>query len=161
FGIGFWVANIPVLKARLDVNDAHLGLIFAAIACGTVAAMPLAGMASDVLGSRGVVIWGAFAFPVALGLCLLIHSQRFIIETALLLGLSNGVFDTSAKAHCLTYYRSLSHENSLSRYQSLFGFGILSGVISGSRLTADGKHLTYILALTLVMASAGFILGKM
>ena len=44
--IGSWAVRIPAVKANLDLSDGTLGLALAAIAAGSLVAMPIAGWLS-------------------------------------------------------------------------------------------------------------------
>lgn len=63
FGMAAWAPLVVFAKARTGLDDGGLGLLLLGLGCGSIAAMPLAGVLAARHGCRGVIV-GATALVV-------------------------------------------------------------------------------------------------
>ncbi|MYW00037.1 MFS transporter [Streptomyces sp. SID3343] len=66
FQYGTWASRIPTLKSRLDLSEAHIGLMLMATGVGAAASFPLLGMLMKRLGSRRLATWSAVCLALLL-----------------------------------------------------------------------------------------------
>src|SRR5581483_3269693 len=58
-GMAAWAPLVPFVKARLQLDSAHLGLMLLCLGIGAILAMPFAGVLTSRYGCRAVVILAA------------------------------------------------------------------------------------------------------
>ena len=101
FGTASWAPLVPLLKARLAVDEDVLGQLLLCIGFGSLLTMPLAGMAAARFGCRRVLcVVGSLFALMLLGLCA-VSSIALAVPGLLVFGALMGLLDVSANIHAI------------------------------------------------------------
>jgi fucose permease len=123
---GTWVARLPALKQRLDLDDGLLGVAVFLVTLTATLLLPVAGWLVARRGSR---------WPTALGLglaCVGMTGAAFaptfgsLVPTACILGAGIGFADVGANAHGVALEERLERPV-LSVLHGMWSFGLLAG----------------------------------
>ena len=145
--IGSWAPHIPLVKERLGLSPAVLGLALLGMALGALIAMPLTGAMVARFGSAAVTRTALLlSFPAFL-LPVLAPSLPLLVLALILFGAANGVTDVAMNAHGVAvevrYGRPV-----MSSYHGMFSLGGLIGAGLGSLalgLLPAGGHAVAVL----------------
>jgi len=147
-----WAPMIPFVKTRLGLDEGTLGLILLAFGGGSVVAMPLAGVAIHVWGSRRVVTLAGLGTVAALPLLALPLSVALVTGTLFIFGAALGAMDVAMNAQALAVQHAAARPI-MSGFHGLFSVGGLVGaaVISvllraGGGLAASAAGIAAVLA---------------
>lgn len=66
FNFAAWAARIPALQKQLNLNDAELGTVLAALPTGLIITMPIAGVVLSKVSSRYVMLISAVVYTALL-----------------------------------------------------------------------------------------------
>ena len=124
--IGSWAAHIPLVKERLEIGHAALGLALLGMAVGALIAMPLAGAAIARLGSAAMTRASTLVFCLTLPLPILAPDLVTLTLALLLFGAGNGVMDVAMNAHGVAVERRLARPV-MSSFHGMFSLGGLVG----------------------------------
>ena len=124
--IGAWAAHIPLVKERLGISHAALGLSLLAMALGALIAMPLAGPVIARLGSAAVTRAATIGFLVTFALPILAPSPLLLAAALLFFGAANGVLDVAMNAHGVMVEQRLG-KPVMSSFHGMFSLGGLLG----------------------------------
>jgi MFS family permease len=94
-GQGTWAAFVPIIKERLNLNDATLAVVLFCAAVGAIIAMPLSGRWSDRYGSRRITALSGTLFGAALGAVTAAPAFALVVPLALAMGAGNGAMDVA------------------------------------------------------------------
>ena len=137
-GIGLWIPHIPLLRARLGLDDRALGMALLAAGLGAVVAMPAATRMMLRVGSRTLTSIGAIAFCLVLSLPGRVAADAGAGGLGLRLfffGVASGTLDVSMNVHAsrieTAYGRPI-----MSSVHGLFSLGTLLGGALASILLA-------------------------
>ncbi|MFW5488231.1 MAG: MFS transporter [Desulfovibrio sp.] len=131
FILASWVPHIPLVKERLGLGEAALGLALLAMAAGAVATMPLSGLWSNRQGSGRVTAWAAFCFSLALPLPTLAPGLASLMAALAVFGACNGAMDVAMNAQAVAVEK---HHGSplMSSFHGFFSLGGLAGSGTGA-----------------------------
>ena len=135
-----WAPMIPFVKARLGLDEGTLGLILLVFGGGSMVAMPLAGIAIHVWGSRRVVALTSLATCVALPLLALPLSAALVTATLFVFGAALGAMDVAMNAQALAVQHAAARPI-MSGFHALFSVGGLVGAALLSALLHAGVGL--------------------
>ena len=131
---------VPFAKARLGLDEAHLGLVLLCMGLGSAVSMPLAGFVSHRRGNRGVLAISAALAAVALPLLVLAPTTALLAAALVVFGAALGVMDVAMNAHAVDVER-LSARPLMSGFHALYSIGGLTGAAVVSALLGAGLPL--------------------
>ncbi|WP_024903706.1 MFS transporter [Robbsia andropogonis] len=148
-----WAALVPFAKARLDVNDGTLGLLLLCLGGGSVAAMPLAGVAAARLGCRTLILIAGALVCCTLPLLATTASLPLFVIALLLFGAGIGTLDVAMNMQAIIVERE-SQRVMMSGFHGLFSVGGIAGAGGMSVLLACGLSPLWatLAGITLVVA---------
>jgi predicted MFS family arabinose efflux permease len=137
---GSWAPMVPFAKARLNLDDGHLGIVLLCMGLGAVAAMPLAGFLSHRFGNRRVLGLAGAAACVALPV--LTVAPSMIALGAVLVGFGGllGVTDVAMNAHAVDVEK-LHGRPLMSGFHAMYSIGGLAGSAGMTALLGTGAPL--------------------
>ena len=135
-----WAPMIPFVKARLGLDEGTLGLILLVFGGGSMVAMPLAGIAIHVWGSRRVVSLASLATCAALPLLALPLNIGLVTATLFVFGAALGAMDVAMNAQALAVQHAAARPI-MSGFHALFSVGGLAGAALLSALLHAGVGL--------------------
>jgi fucose permease len=132
-----WVPHIPAVKARLDLDDAQLGLLLLCIAGGSIVTLALSGWLVARFGSRLVTLLGAIGLSLLLPLPVVGESVWLVAAALVAAGACNAALDVAMNAQAVEvqnrYGRSI-----MSAFHGCFSLGGLLGAGAAGGLLALG-----------------------
>ncbi len=134
-GIGVWAAFIPILKERLELNDATLAVVLFSAAVGAIAAMPLSGALSDRYGSRLMTAISGTLFGIALGGVTASPVFAFAVAAALIMGAGNGAMDVAMNVNGVAL-QTRAGRPIMSSLHALFSVGTFIAAACMARVVA-------------------------
>lgn len=135
-----WAPMVAFAKARLELDEAQLGLVLLCLGVGSVGAMPLAGQLSDRHGSRGVVLVSAVALCALLPALAVAPTALAMSATLIVFGAGMGSLDVAMNAHAVEVEQR--HEAPLmSGFHGMYSLGGLVGALAMAGLLATGASL--------------------
>jgi Major Facilitator Superfamily len=126
FGLACWAPLVPLVKERLRVDDAVLGVLILCGGAGAVTAMLLAGMLSARFGSRPILRAGGLALAGVLPLLALAGTPLALGLTLLAFGGCLGFVDVAMNAQAVEVERA-ADEPLMSGFHAHFSLGSLAG----------------------------------
>lgn len=126
--VGNWAPRIPSFKADLGIDEGALGLMILAFGLGSLAAMPLVGMAVAREGSRRVALAGAFALAPLMALITLAPGPWAAAAALALTGALVGGMDVAMNANAVAVERRMGR----AIMSSCHGFWSLGGLIGAA-----------------------------
>lgn len=148
-----WAPIIPFAKARLGLDEATLGLMLLSFGGGSMVAMPLAGVAIHVWGSRRVVAIASLGTCAALPLLALPLNAALLTSTLFVFGAALGAMDVAMNAQALAVQHAAARPI-MSGFHALFSVGGLIGAALLSALLRAGGGLAPCVAAIAVALSA-------
>ena len=147
-----WAPMIPFVKSRLGLDEGTLGLVLLVFGGGSMVAMPLAGLAIHVWGSRKVVGIASVASCLALPLLAAPIGTAAVAASLFAFGAALGALDVSMNAQALAVQHA-ARRPIMSGFHALFSVGGLIGAAVVSTLLQAGAPLIHCaLAIALVLA---------
>lgn len=135
-----WAPMVPFAKARLDLDEAQLGLVLLCLGIGSVAAMPLAGHLSHCHGSRRVLLVSGVASCAVLPVLAVAPTALAMGAALIALGAALGAVDVAMNAHAVEVEQR--HGAPLmSGFHGLFSAGGFAGSLAIAGLLATGAPL--------------------
>jgi len=135
-----WAPMIPFVKARLGLDEGTLGLILLVFGGGSMVAMPLAGVAIHVWGSRRVVALASLVTCAVLPLLALPLNAALVTATLFVFGAALGAMDVAMNAQALAVQHAAARPI-MSGFHALFSVGGLAGAALISALLHAGVGL--------------------
>src|SRR5690349_1073638 len=136
-GAGLWAVFIPVVTARLALNEGILGLALLAIAIGSLLSMPPTGWAIARWGAHRISAVAAVVTPISASLPILAPTTPLLFVAALVFGACSGVLDVSMNNEAArvetAYGRPL-----MSSFHGLFSIGGFVGAGVAALLVSFG-----------------------
>lgn len=149
---GTWVPQIPLIKARLGLDDGELGLALLCLAGGAVAGFLFTGYLIDRFGSRAITSLSLIAMAVFLPLPVLAPTPLMLSLYLSAFGAAGGIMDVSMNAQAVKVEKAYARPL-MSSFHGMFSLGGLAGAgIGGLFLSAGAAPAR------LVPASALFLL---
>jgi predicted MFS family arabinose efflux permease len=150
-----WAPIIPFAKTRLGLDEGTLGLVLLAFGGGSMVAMPLAGVAIHVWGSRRVVVSASLATCLLLPLLALPLGTLLLTMTLLAFGAALGAMDVAMNAQALAVQHAAARPI-MSGFHALFSVGGLAGAALLSTLLHGGARLApSVTAIAITLAALG------
>lgn len=126
FGIACWAPLVPFAKARLQIDDAVLGLLLLCIGGGSVAAMLATGPLTARFGSRPVIVASGFLLAVILPFLAIAETPLALGAVLLIFGGALGSLDVAVNVHAVEVERA-SDVPLMSGFHALFSIGGFAG----------------------------------
>jgi predicted MFS family arabinose efflux permease len=126
FGIACWAPLVPFAKARLQIDDAMLGLLLLCIGGGSVAAMLATGPLTARFGSRPVIVASGFLLAVTLPFLAIAETPLALGAVLLVFGGALGSLDVAVNVHAVEVERA-SGVPLMSGFHALFSIGGFAG----------------------------------
>lgn len=122
FAIAGWAPLIPLVKARLSLDEGLLGLLLLCLGVGSLLAMCLTGALASRLGTKPLILLGGFS--LALGLPLLAWAESPLALAIVLFGFGAalGLINVSMNIHAVAVERD-SPTPLMSGFHGLFSVG--------------------------------------
>jgi predicted MFS family arabinose efflux permease len=155
-GLAFasWVARIPQIRDRLDLDPAALGLVLLSVAAGSVLALPLSGTVIHRIGSRRTV--AAMALLLCVGLTVVAAGYRIgtapVVIGLFLIGFGTGAWDVAMNVHGAVAERHAGR-SIMPRFHAGFSVGTVAGALVGAAMVATGVDVTAHLAAVAVVVA--------
>jgi MFS family permease len=150
---GSWAARIPAVRDRLGLADGELGLALAFVAVGSIAAMPVAGLAAARFGSRRATRVSFAATCAATAALPFARSLAVLCLLTLIYGASMGSLDVTMNAHGVAVERRYARPI-LSGFHAAFSLGGLLGAALGALAAGAGLDARAHLAVAGLAAAA-------
>jgi predicted MFS family arabinose efflux permease len=135
-----WAPMVPFAKARLELDEAHLGMLLLCLGVGSAGSMPLAGHFSHRYGNRRVLVVAGIVACLAVPLLAIAGSSLLLGAALILFGSALGIIDVAMNAHAVDVER-LHGAPLMSGFHALFSIGGLVGSAAMSRLLDAGAAL--------------------
>jgi len=126
FGIACWAPLVPFAKARLQIDDAMLGLLLLCIGGGSVAAMLATGPLTARFGSRPVIVASGSLLAVILPFLAIAETPLALGAVLLIFGGALGSLDVAVNVHAVEVERA-SGVPLMSGFHALFSIGGFAG----------------------------------
>ena len=126
FGIACWAPLVPFAKARLQIDDAMLGLLLLCIGGGSVAAMLATGPLTARFGSRPVIVASGSLLAVILPFLAIAETPLALGAVLLVFGGALGSLDVAVNVHAVEVERA-SGVPLMSGFHALFSIGGFAG----------------------------------
>lgn len=126
--VGNWAPRIPAFKAGLGIDEGALGLMILAFGLGSLAAMPLVGVAVAREGSRRAALLGAFGLAPLMALISLAPGPWAAAAALALTGALVGGMDVAMNANAVAVERRMGR----AIMSSCHGFWSLGGLIGAA-----------------------------
>jgi len=149
--IGFWAANIPEVRERLELDPQSLSYGFLAMAIGALIGMPLGGALIGSFGSARLTQISGFMFILLLPIPVLAPDLMLLAASLAAFGLVNGVMDVAMNAHGVLVERHMG-KPVVSSFHAMWSTGGLVGSACG------GWALVHLGAVTATFAAATLVL---
>jgi predicted MFS family arabinose efflux permease len=144
-----WAPMVAFAKARLELDEAQLGLVLLCLGVGSVAAMPLAGHLSHRHGSRVVQLVSAVMLCALLPVLAVAPTALALSATLIVFGAVMGSLDVSMNAHAVEVEQR--HGTPLmSGFHGMYSVGGLVGALAMAGLLATGASLIACVAIIAV-----------
>ena len=137
FILASWVARIPAISGRLELNSAQLGIALLGMAVGALLAFPVTGYLIARFGSARVTTAFGVSLMLTLPLLALSPSLPLLFFSLLLFGASNGGMDVAMNAQGVEVEKSLD-KPILNSLHGFFSLGGLAGASLGGGVAALG-----------------------
>lgn len=127
-----WAPLVPLVKARVGLDDGGLGLLLLGLGGGSIVAMPFAGYLTAHYGCRPVVIWATIALCAVLALLSTVVWLPGLVIAVIIFGASMGMLDCAMNIQSV-----IVEKNSGQALQSGFhGLYSVGGILGAGAMTA-------------------------
>jgi MFS family permease len=154
-GMGIWATHVPVVRARLALDPAILGIALFVMAAASTLILPLAGAALGRFGSPPTAAVATIAFAICLPLPVLANSVPIFFVSVLLFGAGLGALDVAMNLQA-TEIEAVLGRPTMSLFHGFFSVGGLAGAGLGSAVIAagwgDGRGAAAVAAVLLALA---------
>ncbi|HWA71950.1 MAG TPA: MFS transporter [Polyangiaceae bacterium] len=164
-GVGLWVPQIPVIRTRLGLDSAELGVALLSTSLGAVMAMPLVSQLIARRGSRVPTIIASLCFCAVLSLPVRMGGFVSLLFALLAFGLANGAMDVAMNVQASRVESEMGRPV-MSSFHGLFSLGSLIGAALSSLLLARGLDSPSILSVgtlsllpVILVATTGLLTG--
>jgi MFS family permease len=123
---GTWVARLPALKQRLDLDDGLLGVVAFTVGLTATLLLPVAGWIVARRGSRGPTMLGLTLASAGLVAAAFAPSFASLLPVVCILGAGIGFSDVGANANGVALEEELERPV-LSTLHGMWSFGLLAG----------------------------------
>ena len=137
FATGCWAPLVPYAKARLNVDDATLGLLLLCLGIGSVVVMPFIGGCIGRYGTRRMILAGGVGLCLILPILAATSSLPLLSGALLMFGASLAILDVAMNMHAVVVEREAGIPL-MSGFHGLYSVGGFAGAGSLSGLLALG-----------------------
>lgn len=151
-GISAWAPMVPVVRDRLQLNDADLGVLLLLLGMGAMLMMPISGMLLSRLGSRTLMAASTLSAAVILPLFLVIPNYAGMGLALFLFGCSMGVIDVAMNTHGVQVQRGFGRPI-MSSLHGLYSVGGLFGSLGLGlliKMKLNPLHAAMVIAILLI-----------
>ena len=134
-GMSSWIAHIPVLKERLELNDQMLGWALLCAGMGALGTMWISGWLMSRFGSRKIAILSGICFPISLIGPGIVTSFWALAASLLLLGACNGLMDIAMNSQAAAY-EGLVRKPVMSSFHAWWSLSCWCGSLCGGLFLA-------------------------
>lgn len=145
-----WAPMVPYAKARLELDDAQLGLLLLAFGGGSMVSMPFVGWLSHRFGNRKVIVVSGVLLALALPVLAVASDVMTLLAGLLYFGVTLGAIDVAMNAHAVEVERR-DGRVLMSGFHGLFSVGGLIGAAGMSGLLAFGMPLVFSACVVMVL----------
>jgi predicted MFS family arabinose efflux permease len=139
-GAACWAPMIPYAKARLELDEARLGILLLCLGVGCAGSIPFAGYFSHRYGNRIVLTVAGLIVCFALPLLAIAPSPVLLGAALVVFGAGLGVGDVAMNAHAVDVEKLHGHPL-MSGFHALFSIGGLVGSAGMTALLGAGAPL--------------------
>lgn len=126
FGIACWAPLVPFAKARLNIDDAVLGLLLLCLGVGSVVAMVLTGIMSARFGSKPLIIVAGLASALLLPLLAIAGTPLTLGLSLFAFGAAIGSLDVAMNIHAVEVEHAAGRPI-MSGFHALYSVGGFAG----------------------------------
>lgn len=142
FVFATWASRIPAIKDQFRLNEAELGAVLFMLPLGALVALPFAGWAVSVLGSRIMNFAAAIAYAFIL-LFIGYSNTVFTLSTALFLfGFCGNVLNIAMNTQALLVQEEMYNKSLLSSFHGLWSIGAMTAAALGGYTMKTGATTT-------------------
>ncbi|MCG8707054.1 MFS transporter [Brenneria sp. 4F2] len=158
FAMSSWAPLVPLVKERLAINDASLGVLLLSLGIGSLLAMPLTGLLSGKLGCRTVILMAGALLCLVLPLLTQADTLPQMAIVLLFFGATIGMIDVSMNIQAVIVEQA-SGRAMMSGFHGFFSVGGIAGAGGVSALLWLGLSpvaamLTIVALVLMLLASA-------
>lgn len=124
--ISSWAPMVPLVKLRLGLNDANLGLLLLLLGLGAIVMMPVSGYLSHKYGTRLVILFSGLVAAICLPLLLIMPGPILMGLTLFIFGAGIGTVDVAMNSHGI-HVQNKYGRPIMSSLHGLFSIGGLCG----------------------------------
>lgn len=126
FNFAAWAARIPSLQKQLNLNEAELGTVLAALPFGLMLTMPLAGMLLNKVNSKLVLIYSSITYSVLLYMLGLAMEVWEAVLILFLFGASRNFFNISVNTQSIGVQK-LFTKSIITSFHGIWSLAALTG----------------------------------
>ncbi|MBV9197702.1 MAG: MFS transporter [Solirubrobacterales bacterium] len=156
FAFASWASRIPQVRRQLSLDPSKLGLVLLAMAAGSLIALPLAGPAVTLWGSR--VIVSGMATLAGVGLVAIAFGCRIgvapVVGGLLALGFGTGGWDVAMNVQGAVVEQHRGRAI-MPRFHAGFSVGTVAGALGGAAMVALEVSVTVHLVIVAVAVATG------
>lgn len=131
FVFASWASRIPAVKDQFNLNEAELGAVLFMLPLGALVALPFAGWAVAVLGSRIMNYGAAITYALVL-LCIGYSPTVFFLSVALFFfGFCGNVLNIAMNTQALLVQEEMYNKSLLSSFHGLWSIGAMTAAALG------------------------------
>jgi MFS family permease len=151
--VATWLSRIPDVRDGLDLSKATLGLVLLGMSAGVLGALPVAGGLVPRLGSRRVLVLGAFLAVAVLPVIGSVDGPWALAAVLVLLGAGASVMDVAMNAQGAAVERGYGRSIMVGLHGA-WSVGALFGALAGSLAAGAGWSVLAHFALVAVVVAA-------
>lgn len=152
-----WASRIPAIKDQFHLNEAELGAVLFMLPLGALVALPLAGWAVSVLGSRLINYIAAITYAIVLLLIGYSHSVALLSASLFFFGFCGNVLNISMNTQALLVQEEMYDKSLLSSFHGLWSIGAMTGAALGGYTMKTGAttrgHFLIVAGIVLVLST--------
>lgn len=141
-GIASWAPMVPLVKERLAINDANLGLLLLFLGGGAISMMPISGLLGHRYGSRILILVASLVLALILPLLILFASIPLMAIALFIFGAAVGTLDVAMNSHAVQV-QNRHGQHIMSSMHGLFSVGGLLGSLGLGFLIKLGLQPMY------------------
>lgn len=152
FAVGAWAPLIPLVKARLGLDEAQLGALLLCLGFGSIFAMPFSGGWAAKFGCRKVILAAAAGALAALPVMASGSSQLLVAVALFLFGGAVGVMDVTMNIQAVIVEKA-SGKAMMSGFHGLYSVGgfVGAGGVTGMLLLNLSPTFSAVVIVVLAM----------
>ncbi|WP_315820854.1 MFS transporter [Paraflavitalea speifideaquila] len=159
FVFATWASRIPAIKEQFSLNEAELGAVLFMLPLGALVALPFAGWAVSVLGSR-IMNFGAAISYVLVLMCIGYSNTVFFLSVALFFfGFCGNVLNIAMNTQALLVQSAMYNKSLLSSFHGLWSIGAMMGAALGGYTMKTGattnQHFIIVAIIVVLLSISG------